>query len=408
MTTTEIAVSNEQIREHAERLARGPVGVGDLAIAFDESRAASAELLVAGTAFYPRMLGDIDGARSSIQINQFGFKPGVVGDQFAEALTRKAGEGVAVRLVVDGRGSAPEDGSQDLYARLAASGVEICVVRATKLRSPVGPLGGGGALGWNLHALGHFDHRKMTVVDGRIGWVGGAGIEDHFGDGRFHDLFVRVTGPVVSQLALVFLASFRWLGGTVSAADLDALFPALDPGPDSVQAVVLHNAPGKFRPITTAVGELIEAATATLDIANPYVSDAAMIRRIAGAAHRGVRVRLFVPADANNWACAAAQQAHHGTLLDAGVRIVEHPAMLHAKAFVGDGEQVLAGTCNLEAWSLKRFFEIDLRVRSRDLAGQFEERFAAPAEAVSGEGRRLTGRRERAKARVFAAISPAL
>ena len=100
--------------------------------------------------------------------------------------------------------------------------------------------------------------------------------------------------------------------------------------------------------------------------------------------------------------------AHHGTLLDAGVRIVEHPAMLHAKAFVGDGEQVLAGTCNLEAWSLKRFFEIDLRVRSRDLADQFEQRFAAPAEEISGEGRRLTGRRQRAKAKLFAAISPAL
>jgi cardiolipin synthase len=248
----------------------------------------------------------------------------------------------------------------------------------------------------------------MTVVDGRIGWVGGAGIEDHFGDGRFHDLFVRVTGPVVSQLALVFLASFRWLGGIVPATALDALFPVVDPGPNSVPAVVLHNAPGRFRPITTAIGEVIDGAKETLDIANPYVSDAGMIRRIAGAAERGVRVRLFVPANANNWACAAAQQAHHGALLDAGVRIVEHPAMLHAKAFVGDGEEVLAGTCNLEAWSLKRFFEIDLRVRSRELAAQFEERFAAPAEQISGEGHRLTGRKERAKAKLFAAISPAL
>jgi hypothetical protein len=69
---------------------------------------------------------------------------------------------------------------------------------------------------------------------------------------------------------------------------------------------------------------------------------------------------------------------------------------------------VLAGTCNLEAWSLKRFFEIDLRVRSRDLATQFEERFAAPAEQISGTARRLTGRQERAKAALFAAISPLL
>jgi phosphatidylserine/phosphatidylglycerophosphate/cardiolipin synthase-like enzyme len=90
------------------------------------------------------------------------------------------------------------------------------------------------------------------------------------------------------------------------------------------------------------------------------------------------------------------------------VRILEYPTMLHAKAFVRDGEEVLAGTCNLEAWSLRRFFEIDLLVRSRDLAAQFEERFSAPAEAVSGPGRALTGARERAKAAAFAAISPLL
>jgi phosphatidylserine/phosphatidylglycerophosphate/cardiolipin synthase-like enzyme len=82
--------------------------------------------------------------------------------------------------------------------------------------------------------------------------------------------------------------------------------------------------------------------------------------------------------------------------------------MLHAKAFVRDREEVLAGTCNLEAWSLKRFFEIDLRLRSTALAAQFEERFAAPAEAVSRAGRRLTGAKERARAVAFAAISPLL
>jgi cardiolipin synthase A/B len=133
-----------------------------------------------------------------------------------------------------------------------------------------------------------------------------------------------------------------------------------------------------------------------------------MINRIAAAARRGVRVRLFVPANANNWACAAAQQFHHPRLLDAGVRILEYPTMLHAKAFVRDGEEVLAGTCNLEAWSLKRFFEIDLQLKSRALAAQFDERFSAPAEAVSGPGRVLTGAKARAKASVFAALSPLL
>jgi cardiolipin synthase len=352
------------------------------------------------------MLDDIRAATSSVHINQFGFRPGSIGEVFAEALVAKAGEGVPVRLVVDRNGSDPEGGSRRFYDRLVAAGIEVCTSRATKLRVPTGPLGSNGAVRWNLAALGHIDHRKLAVVDGRIGWVGGAGIEDHFQDGRFHDLFVRVDGRVAAQLQLVFLASFRWLGGAVPAGDVESLFPELDEGP--IPATVLHNAPGRYRPITEAIALLLESATETLDVVNPYVTDRGMIRRIEAAARRGVRVRLFVPANANNWACAAAQQFHHAALLDAGVRILEHPAMLHAKAFVRDGEEVLAGTCNLEAWSLKRFFEIDLGLRSQALAAQFDERFSAPAETVSSPGRRLTGAKERARATVFAALSPLL
>jgi cardiolipin synthase len=379
-----------------------------LALAFTESTASSAEVLVEGNAFYPRMLEDIASASSSVHINQFGFRPGVVGDAFAEALITKAAEGVPVRLVVDRQGSDPERGSRALYDRLTTAGVQVCVVRATKPRAAVGPLGSGGATRWNLAALAHIDHRKIAVVDGRIGWVGGAGIEDHFQDGRFHDLFVRVSGPVVAQLQLVFVASFRWLGGEVPPGEVESLFPALEDGPDPVPAVVLHNAPGRYRPITGAIARLLESAHETLDVVNPYVTDRAMIRRIEHAARRGVTVRLFVPANANNWACAAAQQFHHARLLDAGVRILEHPAMLHAKAFVRDGEEVLAGTCNLEAWSLKRFFEIDVRLRSAAVASQLDARFCAPAEAVSTAGRRLTRTTERARAALFAAISPLL
>jgi len=400
-------VSNDGLREHAERLLTGgPVERSALALSFAESSAASAEVLVEGESFYPRMLEDITAAETTIHINQFGFRPGLVGDEFAEALLAKAAAGVAVRLVVDKQGSDPEGGARELYERLAAGGVEVCVVRATRFRVPDGLLGGGGGRRWNLHALGHIDHRKVVIVDGRVGWVGGAGIEDHFRDGRFHDLFVRVEGPVVAQLQLVFLASFRWLGATVPVEELDALFPSLGPG--EIPAVVLHNAPGRFRPITDAIAELLDGARETLDVVNPYVCDRGMIRRIEGAARRGVRVRLFVPANANNWACAAAQQHHHPALLDAGVRILEYPTMLHAKAFVRDGEELLAGTCNLEAWSLRRFFEIDLRLRSAAVAAQFDERFSAPAEAISTPGTVLTGVKERARGRLLATLSPLL
>jgi cardiolipin synthase len=370
-------------RARAERFVQSPVHLGDLALAFDETTAATVDVQVAGRAFFPLILDDIASATSSVHVNQYGFRPGEVGEQFARALLAKSAEGVAVRVVVDRVGSRPGR-SGGFYGRLRDGGVDVRVMRAP----------------------GRIDHRKLFVIDGRVGWVGGAGIEDHFADGRFHDLFVRLTGPVVAQLQLVFLASFRWLGGTVAPDQLDALFPELEPG--AIPATVLHNAPGSYRPIATAIAELFDGARDTLDVVNPYVADRAMIRRIAAAARRDVRVRLFVPARPNNRACAAAQRFHHRELMDAGVRILGHPKMLHAKAFVRDRDEVLAGTCNLEAWSLKRFFEIDVRVRSQEFAARFDERFSAPAEAVSTPGSAPEGIGPRLEAATFAALSPLL
>ena len=395
-------------RDRAEQLLRAPARKRDLGLVFDESVASPPEIHVEGRNFYPPMLADMSAASSSIHINQFGFRPGSIGDEFAEVLIAKASDGVPVRVVVDRQGSDPDRGSRGFYERLLAAGVDVRVVRATQLRAPVQPVSAGGPTRWNFDRLGSIDHRKLVVVDGRVGWVGGAGIEDHFHDGRFHDLFLRVAGPVTSQLQLVFVATFAWLGGVIRSEELDDLFPEREEPPDAVPATVLHNAPGGKRSITSAIAGLIEGARESLDIVNPYVTDRRMIRRIADAARRGVRVRLFVPATANNWACAAAQHHHHAALLHAGVRILEYPTMLHAKAFVRDGQDVLVGTCNLEAWSLKRFFEIDVLVRSPELAKQFDERFSAPAEVASRPGRALLGRRERLKARAFATLSPLL
>ena len=398
----------DDVRERVRQLLSKGVDLSDLAIEFPESVASTSEVLVEGRSFYPRMLEDIAAATSSIHVNQFGFRPGEVGETFAAALLAKARDGVRVRLVVDRQGSDPERGSRDFYERLVQGGIDVRVVRATQVRSLDGSWGVSGPTRWNLAQLGHIDHRKVVVLDGSVGWVGGAGIEDHFNDGRFHDLFLRVTGPVVSQLQMVFVATFAWLDGSVATDELAALFPDHPAMSGGEPAVVLHNAPGRYRPITDAIARLLDGATRSLDVVNPYVTDRAMIKRIERAARRGVDVRLFVPADANNWACAAAQRFHHRALIEAGVRILEYPTMLHAKAFVQDGEVVLAGTCNLEAWSLKRFFEIDIRVRSRRLAQEFEERFSAPAEAVSTPGRALVGARARLRGAAFATISPLL
>ncbi len=381
------------LRERADRLVRDRVQRADLALAFDETVASTVDVHVGGRNFFPLILRDIAAASSSLHINQFGFRPGAIGEQFATALLEKAAQGVVVRMVVDGSGSRPDRSGREFYGRLRDGGIDVRVVRAMSPRAG------------RLDHLGHPDHRKVFVIDGRIGWVGGAGVEDHFDDGRFHDLFVRFTGPLVSQLQLVFVASYRWLGGDVPQDAVDALFPPDAAG--AVPAIVLHNAPGKYRPITAAIADLFEQARDSLDVVNPYLVDRKMIERIVAAARRGVAVRLFVPGKPNNWFCASAQRHHHATLLDAGVRILEHPSMLHAKAFARDGEEVLVGTCNLEAWSLKRSFEIDVLVRSHEFAAQFDERFSTAAEAVSGAGRAPTGA-NRFVAAALARLSPLL
>ena len=134
-----------RVRERAEQLTRTRVRRSDLAIRFNDSVAATAEVHVEGRNFYPPMLQDIAAASSSIHINQFGFRPGVIGERFADALLAKRAEGVRVRLVVDRQGSDPDRKSRDFYARLLAAGVEVRVVRAIELRAPAQPAVAGGS-----------------------------------------------------------------------------------------------------------------------------------------------------------------------------------------------------------------------------------------------------------------------
>jgi cardiolipin synthase len=397
----------EALRRRAEILERKQeVTRDDMSLAFEPTWATDLELLVGGETFFPRIGDDMRAAARSIHVNQFGYKSDSLGMDATAILVDKARQGVKVRLVVDDQGSMPWSRSKDMYRDLAAAGVEIVVNQGFRPVARRGLIGGEMERRSNLSALGHPDHRKSIVVDGRIAYVGGAGFQEHFETGEFHDLFVRMTGAVVSQFQLVFLASFRYLGGP-PVGDLDRLIPDIDQPDDAVRASVLHNAPG-FRPISVAISEIIDASRETLDIVNPYVADPPAVRRIVDAARRGVRVRLLVPEKANNPVLAMAQRHHHTALLDAGVEIWEHPRMVHSKAFVRDGIEVLVGTCNLEAWSLRRSYEIDMRTRSIDLTQQFEERFFSPGIEISTPGTAPRGPAGKALARTIAALHPLL
>ena len=178
-------------------------------------------------------------------------------------------------------------------------------------------------LDWRQDEVGHAEHRKLYVVDGVVAWTGGAGIEDHFVNGGYHDVMVRVTGDIVRQAQAAFLTSFKAHGGPLPG-DLSPYFPEpTDPG--STRIVLAQVIAGGHVAARQAIRELIDGARSRLDLMNPYFTDRDMLERILSAARRGVKVRLVASAAAANPPAAAAFKHRYADLLAAGVEIWELP-----------------------------------------------------------------------------------
>ena len=274
-------------------------------------------------------------------------------------------------MIVDNMGSKPRGAARDMYAALAAAGAQIVV---NDFRD----------------ALGRVDHRKLYVIDGAVAWTGGAGIEDHFRDGGFHDVMARVTGDVVRQMQAAFLTSFRGHGGALPA-DLSHLFP--EPADRGSTPVALAQViPGGFIAAPEAIREQIDGARERLDVMNPYLTDPDMIGRILAAARRGVRVRVVVSEESNNGLATAALRHGYADLLATGAEVWELPGtVVHAKVVVAD-DTVSFGTVNLDAWALYRNSEIMLLARSPEAAALFRERLFEPDIARSVPGQPPSGR----------------
>lgn len=358
--------------ETARIVSSQTITLEDLDMSFAPSTATSAQLFVDGEAFYPKMLEDLAAAQSSIHIDEYGFTPGVVADRFIPVLVDRVNHGVPVRLVVDRVGSRVDTGSREMYDRLSQAGVSVV------LNDPVVP-DVDGPLHLDFDEVGHFYHRKVFVIDGRVAWVGGAGIEDYFFDGSFHDMFVRIEGPAVAQLQALVMTSYAFHGGQ-PPADLDVYFPPSADG--TIPTTVVHGVPGTNRSVTDAIHNLIDHAQRRLDIIDPYVADSDTLDRIAAAARRGVQVRFIVPLDSNAPMAQWAFNSHVESLQAAGVQVLQHAVLPHAKVILAD-DRVLAGSTNLDAWALYRNWEVSLVFDSPAVADMFERQLFAPDAAAS-------------------------
>ena len=278
-------------------VAQGGARPHDAALPFAWSTAATIEPWAEGVNFFPRIFADVEAAESTVHILMFGWREGEVGKRMAALLERKLAEGVEVRVIVDGFGSRPYKQAREMFTGLAAAGAQI-VVNDVFPPDLDGLFPDGQRFDWRQDEIGRADHRKLYVIDGVIAWTGGAGIEDHFENGGFHDVMVRVTGDVVRQAQAAFLTSFHGHGGPLPS-ELSSLFPEpADPGltPIALAQVI----PGGHVAASQAIAAQIDSARERLDLMNPYVTDRSMIDRIVAAARRGVEVRLVISQKSNN------------------------------------------------------------------------------------------------------------
>jgi cardiolipin synthase len=365
-------------------VARSNPKPADVGVPYAWSTAATIEPWPEGKSFFPKIFVDIDKAKSSVHILMFGWREGTVGNELTNLLIRKLKEGVEVRIVLDAAGSKPYGPAKPMFTKLADAGAQI-VVNDTFPLDRDGLYPDHTSLDWSQDDVGRADHRKLYVIDGKVAWIGGAGVEDHFENGQFHDVMVRVTGNVVRQAQALFLMSFRAHDGPLPK-DLSKYFPP-QPDPGRTPIALLQTVPGGFVSATQAIRQLIDHARTRLDIMNPYITDVDMIQRLVAAAKRGVKVRIVVSQTSNNPQATAALKYHYSDLIHAGVQIWEYPnAVVHAKIVVAD-DTVEFGTVNFDAWSLYRNYEISMIARSPPAAALFEERVFGPDIAKSAPGK---------------------
>jgi cardiolipin synthase len=313
--------------------------------------------LVNGEQIYPAMLNAINTAQTNICFETFVFRDGV-GATFVEALSAAARRGVQVHMLLDWLGSRTMEPQLLQAARTA--GCDLHVYHPPSW--------------YHLGRLNNRTHRKLLIVDGKLGFTGGVGMGIEWKDGLkglppWRDSHFKAEGPVVAQMQAVFVDN--WIKATGRVLHGAEYFPRLAPAGD-MDAQMFGSSPvGGSESMHLMVLLALAAARSSIDIQNAYfVPDKLTVESLCSAARRGVRVRIVVPgrytdARVGRWAA----QGLYGALLETGVQLYEYqPTMMHCKVLVIDGLWSSVGSANFDDRSFRLNDEANLNVFSEDLA----------------------------------------
>ena len=360
------AFSMESAQQHADSphdLSVSLTRLVQTATGMPLTTAHSIKLLVNGSPKYDSIIDDIDAAKNHVHLEYYIYAGDQTGTLIRDSLVAAARRGVKVRLLLDGAGSFHTPDS--FIEPLTTAGAEVAIFHPVLRGVP------------HLRPLLNFrSHRKIAVIDGRIGFTGGINITDDENDRLnpecyFRDVHTRLEGDVVNWMQRVFLEDWHYASEkTPPEADL---FSSPAPGQYAVQ-LIPSGPDNPAEPIHRANLTGIHAADKRVWLTTPYfVPTAPALYAITSAAMRGLDVRIMIPKKSDSHLVNLAARSYFDTLLKAGVRIFEYePRMLHTKALIVDDSFAILGSANFDTRSFQTNFEMSIAVHEKEIVKALE------------------------------------
>ena len=313
-----------------------------------------------GHEIFPEMLAAVAAAQKTITFETYIYWSGDIGKKMADALSERARAGVRVNVMIDWAGSIKMEDT--LLEAMEGAGVVVHRYRP---------------LHWyNLGRLNNRTHRKLLVIDGRIGYTGGVGIADQW-EGQaqdpehWRDMHFRIEGPVVAQIQAAF--NDNWIKTTGEVLNGADYFPPLQKVGTSDAHLFISSPAGGRESMHLMYLMSIAAAEHSIDLeASYFVPDELITKALLAARDRGVRVRIVIPGEhIDSETVRIASKREWGPLLLGDVEIYEYtPTMLHNKLLIVDGEMVSVGSTNFDIRSFRLNDEASLNVYDKDFAAR--------------------------------------
>ena len=330
----------------------------------------SFHLLRNGEEKFPEVLKTLEQARNYIHMEYYAWENDVRGNQIKQMLLQKAREGVKIRVIYDD--FACHGIRNNIVPELARGGVQVNPIIKIKLNRLA-------------NRLNHRDHRKIIIVDGHTGYVGGINISDRYDNSidtglYWRDTHLKITGPGVMNLQRHFLVNWNFCQSEILKLQDFGVADPVAPAASSLQGLsqILAGGPIYSQPnIMLAYARLFTLARERLYITNPYfIPNETILDALKQAALSGVDVRLLLPGKSDSALVGAAARFYFKSLLKAGVKIYLYSkGFVHAKTVVADSFVSIVGTANMDIRSFDLNFEIMPVVYSKALGRQLEQMF---------------------------------